>query len=79
MASIIQDTNKEVPGTNFEYNNYVQKQIDTISNSKLTDGNKNYIIETINNYKQKCIDAHITSSLMISNISSIIEKYKEFN
>ena len=37
MASIIQNTNKEVPGTNFEYNNYVQKQIDTISNSKLTD------------------------------------------
>ena len=79
MTSIIQDTNKEVPGTNFEYNNYVQKQIDTISNSKLTDGNKNYIIETINNYKQKCIEGHLTSSLMINNISSIIEKYKEFN
>ncbi len=76
MSSNMQDK-KEMLLSNFEYNNYVQKQIDVINNSKLTDGNKNYIIETINNYKKKCIDGHITSSIMLENISSIIESFNK--
>ena len=68
---------KEILHSKFEYNNYIQKQIDVITNSNLTDGNKNYIIETINNYKKKCIEGHITSSVMIENISSIIDTFNK--
>lgn len=64
---------------NFEYNGYVEKQIEIIRNSNLPSGNKNYVIELINAYRQKCINKQINSCRMIENISSIIKSYKQHN